>query len=126
MPQYRLGSDLLESSSMEKNLGVLVDTNLPMSWQCSLVPKKANGIRECIRKNIASRLREVILPLYAALVSLHWSAMSSSGLLRTRETWSSCSGSNLGQATKMIRGLEHLSYKGRLRELGIFNLRRED
>ncbi|KAJ7428128.1 hypothetical protein BTVI_01280 [Pitangus sulphuratus] len=59
MHQDRVGADLLESSSVEKNLGVMTDNKLSMSQQCALVAKKDNGILGCIRKTIASRSREV-------------------------------------------------------------------
>jgi len=68
MHQYRLGVDLLESSSVERDVGVLVGDGLTMSQQCALAAKKANGILGCIKKSVASRTREVLLPLYTALV----------------------------------------------------------
>ena len=71
MHQYRLGNDLLEMSSVEKDLGVLVDKKLAMSQQYALVAKKANGILDCIKKNVASRSREVVFPLCSALVRAH-------------------------------------------------------
>ena len=37
MHQYRLGDDLLERSSEEKDLRVLVNNRLAMSQQCALV-----------------------------------------------------------------------------------------
>jgi len=71
MHQHRLGIDLLGSSSAERDLGVLVDDKLTMSQQRALVAKKTNGILGCLSKNVASRSKEVLLPLYSALVWPH-------------------------------------------------------
>ncbi|PKU47679.1 rna-directed dna polymerase from mobile element jockey-like [Limosa lapponica baueri] len=56
MHQYRLGADLLESSSVERDIGVLVDNKLTVSQQRAFMAKKANGLLGRIKKSMASRL----------------------------------------------------------------------
>ncbi|KAK4828299.1 hypothetical protein QYF61_025311 [Mycteria americana] len=58
MQRYRLREEWLESCLAEKDLGC---------WHLI----QANGILACIRNSVASRTREVIIPLYLALVRPH-------------------------------------------------------
>jgi len=50
---------------------VSVDERFNMNQKCMFAAQKANGILGCNKKSMTSRLREVILPLYSALVRHH-------------------------------------------------------
>ena len=113
--KYRLGGECIVGSLEKKNLRVLVDEKLNMTWQRKSPAQKSNCILGCMKRSEISSSREVIFPLYSYETPLLLSSLMRPYLEYCVQFWGPQDKKDVDlleqvqrRATKMIRGLEHL------------------
>uniref|UniRef100_K7GG65 Reverse transcriptase domain-containing protein n=1 Tax=Pelodiscus sinensis TaxID=13735 RepID=K7GG65_PELSI len=118
---YSMMGANLAMTNQERDLGVIVDSSLKTSTQCAAAVKKANRMLGNIKKGIENKTQNILLSLYKTMVRPHpeycvqlWSPHLKKDILALESVQK--------RATKMIRGLERVPYKKRLKRLGLFSL----
>ena len=99
----------------------IIDSKMNMGWQPGDAVRKAHRTFSCIHRCISSRPKEVILPLYTALVRPQ--------LENCVQFWAPHFKRDVDnlekvqrRATRMIRGQQGRTYKERLQDLNLFSL----
>ena len=118
---YKMGDTVLGTSVKEKDLGVTISVDMKVSEQCGIAASKGNQILGLIRRNITYKGKNLIIPLYKAIVRPH--------LEYCIQAWRPYRKKDIDtleriqrRATKMIPELRDLSYEERLKECGLTTL----
>jgi len=125
--QYTMGSHVLETTTVERDIGVLVSNNLKPSDQCAKAAMTANAVLGQISRAFHYRDRWTFVRLYKLYVRPHlefavaawspWTVADIECLERVQK-----------RAISMVSGLGDKDYTERLKELGMTTLqaRREE
>ena len=65
--EYKMGDAVLGRTTQEKDLGVTFNADMNVSKQCGIAASKGNKIR----RTITYKAKQLILPLYKAIVRPH-------------------------------------------------------
>ena len=118
---YDIGGTILSKTLNEKDLGIIMNTNMKVSEQCRIAASKGNHVIVLIRRNITYFYKEksLIVPLYKAIVrpNLEYCIQAWSPYLRKDMLDKIQS-----RATKLIPGMKDLTYEERLKECGLTTL----
>ena len=119
--EYKMGDAVLSRTTKEKDLGVTFSADMNVSEQCGIAASKGNQIIVLIRRTITYKEKQVIAPLYKAIVRPH--------LEYCIQAWRPCRKKDIDEleriqrrATKMIPELRDFSYESRLLECGLTSL----
>ena len=118
--EYKMGDDVLGRTTQEKDLGITFNADLKVSEQCGIA-SKGNQILALIRRTITYKDKQLIVPLYKAIVRQH--------LEYCIQSWRPYRKKDIDKleriqrrATKIIPELRDLSYESRLLQCGLTTL----
>lgn len=121
LADYYMNGQKLEIVEEEKDLGVTISHDLKVSSQCIQAYNKASKILGLINRNIVYRSSNILVPLYKSLVRPHleyciaaWSPYYQKDKILLERIQR--------RFTRMIPGLQHLSYDNRLKKLKLWSL----
>ena len=119
--EYKMGDAVLGRTTQEKDLGVTFSADMKVSEQCGIAASKGNQILGLIRRTIMYKEKQLIVPLYKAIVRPH--------LEYCRQAWRPYRKKDIDKleriqqrATKIIPELRYLSYESRLLQCGLTTL----
>ena len=119
--EYKMGDAVLGRTTQEKDLGETFSAGMKVSEQCGIAASKGNQILGLIRRTIMYKEKQLIVPLYKAIVRPH--------LEYCIQAWRPYRKKDMDKleriqrrATKMIPELRDLSYKSRLLQCGLTTL----
>ena len=69
--EYKMGVAVLGRTTQEKNLGVTFSADMKVSEQCGIAASKRNQIIWLVRRTIMYKEKQLIVPLYKAIVKPH-------------------------------------------------------
>lgn len=104
-------------------LGVLVDEKLDMNQCCKHEAQKVDQILVCIKIGVISVVKEVTDPILCCSCEVLATALYPDFRTAAQER---CGAFGFFQrsATRIIKGLKHLSFEEKLRQLGLFSLQK--
>ena len=69
--EYKMGGAVLGRTTKEKDLGITFSADVKVSEQCGIAASKGNQILGLIRRTITYKDKQIIVPLYKAIVRPH-------------------------------------------------------
>ena len=69
--EYIMGDAILGRTTQEKDLGVTFSADMKVSEQCGIAASKGNQMLGIIRRTIMYMEKQLIVPLYKAIVRPH-------------------------------------------------------
>ena len=118
---YSIENKVLDGSEEERDLGVIVQSNLKVSSQCAKVVKTANKILGLIKRTFVTRDVNTIRSLYKSLVRPHLEYCVQAWRPWLKKDIELIEGVQ-HRATKIITGFNNLSYEQRLAAIGLTTL----